>query len=354
MTHDQTVSLTLPLPRTPEPADAPALRWGVLGAGGIAASFVDALATTQQVVAAVGSRDVAKAQAFIDAHLAGRGTETRAHGSYEDLVADPDVDVVYVATPHSEHRDHALLAIDAGKHVLVEKAFARNATEAREIVAAARERGVFAMEAMWSRFLPHYDVVRQSLELGLLGDVETVIADHGQLLYPDGPQRMSDPALAGGALLDLGIYPVSFAAFVLGDISSVHAVGTLTDAGVDAQCSIVLTSPTRTHASLSTTMTARTPTTASINGTAARLEIDGDFYMPNVVRLLGTDNTVLDEVALDPTERHRGLRFEAAEVARCVTAGLTESPLLPLDETVRIMEILDEVRDAVGVVYPGE
>ena len=343
------VAPALPAPRTPDPATAPALRWGVLAPGGIAGSFASALrARTSQRLQAVASRSVSRAEAF-----AREFEVDTAYGSYAELVADPAVDVVYVASPHSEHRDHALLAIEAGKPVLVEKAFARNAAEAAEVVHAARAAGVFAMEAMWTRFLPHLDVVRRCLEDELLGDVQTVLADHGQHLYPDGPQRLSDPALAGGALLDLGIYPVSFAHLVLGGFASVNATGQLTELGVDAQDAIVVRGPRGGLGLLSTTMSAKTPTTASINGTAARLELTGSFYGPrSVVTLLAPDGTELGRFANEDTTH--GLHFQAAEVARRIASGETESPLMPLDETVAIMAALDDVRAQVGVRYPGE
>ena len=195
--------MKLPEPRTPDPHEAPGIRWGVLGPGGIARTFADAVAVgTAGVVAAVGSRSLERAQAF----AAEFGID-RAHGSYDDLVADDGVDAIYVASPHSEHHAHALLAVGAGKPVLVEKAFTRSAAEAREVFAAAQERGLLVAEAMWSRYLPHYDVVRQAVESGLIGEVTTVFADHGQYLYPNGPARLSQPELAGGALLDLGVYP---------------------------------------------------------------------------------------------------------------------------------------------------
>ncbi len=340
--------MRLPAPQVPDPADAPPLRWGVLGPGGIAAAFTDSLAGTRQVVAAVGSRSPERARAFAE-----RFDVPRVHASYEDLVADESVDVVYVASPHSAHRDHALLAVSAGKHVLVEKAFTRNAAEAEQVLGAAREAGVFAMEAMWSRFLPHYDVVRRAVSEGLLGRVRTVIADHGQRLYPGGPRRLSDPALAGGALLDLGVYPVSFAAMLLPPMS-VTASGRLTDLGVDAHVSVLGTADDGAHAVLTATMEATTPTTASVSGTEARLEVDGDFYSPNRVRLVGGDGTVHDVLEVDPTERHRGLRHEAGEVARRVAEGATESPVMPWAETLGVMRLMDEVRRQVGVVYPGE
>ena len=342
-------SLTLPAPRTADPREAPPLRWGILAPGGIARSFATALrAGTGQQLQAVASRTLSRAQSFADDFGV-----TTAYGSYADLVADPDVDVVYVASPHSEHRAQAILATTAGKPVLVEKAFARNATEARDIVESASTAGVFAMEAMWTRFLPHIDVVRRCLEDGLLGEVHTVHADHGQPLYPDGPPRLAEPSLAGGALLDLGIYPVSFAHFVLGDFADVTATGIRTDSGVDAQAAIGVTSSTGAMGVLGTTMVTKTPTVAAVCGTRARLEIDGPFYAPRaVVRLVATDGTELDRFSNPDTEH--GLHFEAAEVARRVTAGELESPLMPLAETLTIMDALDDVRAQIGVRYPGE
>lgn len=341
--------LTLPTPRTADPREAPALRWGILAPGGIAHSFATALrAGSGQQLQAVASRSLPRAQAFADEFGV-----AKAYGSYADLVADPQVDVVYVASPHSEHRAHAMLATAAGKPVLVEKAFARNATESREIFESAAAAGVFAMEAMWTRFLPHIDVVRRCLEEGLLGEVLTVHADHGQRLYPNGPARLSEPSLAGGAMLDLGIYPVSFAHFVLGDFVDVTASGQRTDKGVDSQAAIGVTSSTGAMGVLGTTMLTATPTVAVVCGTEARLEIDGPFYAPSaVVRLVGNDHTELDRFTNADTQH--GLHFEAAEVARQVSAGATESPLLPWTETLTIMDALDDVRAQIGVRFPGE
>jgi predicted dehydrogenase len=341
--------LLLPRPRTPDANDAPPLRWGILGPGGIARSFASAVqARSEQQVAAVGSRSLERAREFADEF-----SVPTTYGSYEELVHDSTVDVVYVASPHSAHHEHALLALRAGKPVLVEKAFARNAGEARDIIETARAARLFAMEAMWTRFLPHIDVVRQSLEDGLLGEVHTVFADHGQRLFPDGPRRLSDPELAGGALLDLGIYPVSFASFAVGPFASVTAAGTVTDTGVDGQEGIVLQADSGAVANIAATMLTKTPTTASICGTRARIDITGDFYRPGaVVRLVAPDGTVLDEY--DDPEKEHGLHQEAVEVARRISAGELESPLMPLDETLAIMEVLDSARQQIGVRYPGE
>ncbi|MFF4934844.1 Gfo/Idh/MocA family protein [Streptomyces griseofuscus] len=324
------------------------MRWGVLGPGGIASTFVSALrsATTQQVVA-VGSRSAARAEAFAD-----RFAIPAAYGSYADLVADDRVDVVYIATPHSEHAAHALLAIEAGRHVLVEKAFTRNAREAEQVVAAARARKRFVMEAMWTRFLPHMDVVRQCVEQGLLGDLHVVTADHGQRMAHDPAGRLFSPHLAGGALLDLGIYPLSFASMVMGAFTSVQATGSQTSTGVDAQACVVVANARGTQGLLHTTLRARTPTTAAVSGSAARVEIEGDFYAPAAVRLLDPAGRLIG--AHEPQTREHGYAYEAAEVARCVSEGRLESALMPLEETVDLMKTLDALRAQLRVRYPGE
>ncbi|WP_375479933.1 Gfo/Idh/MocA family protein [uncultured Jatrophihabitans sp.] len=339
---------SLPSSRILDPLDAPAIRWGVLAPGGIARDWTAALhATTASRVVAAGSRSLERAQAF----AAEFGVE-RSHGSYEALVADGGVDAVYVASPHSQHHEHALLALGAGKPVLVEKAFTRNGVEATAVVEAARAAGLLAVEAMWTRFLPHIDVVRRCLEDGVLGEVKAVEADHGQLLYPDGPRRLADPALAGGALLDLAIYPISFAHLALGGFTAVRATGTLAETGVDASETVAVTGAQGAIGTLASTMLAKTPCSASISGAAARLEIDGWFYRPNTVRLVGLDDREIDRY--EPPSREHGLAYEAAEFARLLAAGKTESDLLPLDETLRIMHVLDDVRAQLGVRFPGE
>jgi predicted dehydrogenase len=316
-------------------ADGP-LRWGILGTGGIADTFATDLALTDSgVVAAVGSRSQGSADRFAGKH----GVE-RAHSSYESLVADPEIDVVYVATPHPLHRDNAMLALEAGKPVLVEKPFTMSAAEAREIVAVARERRLFAMEAMWTRFLPHIAVIRDWLSQGVLGDVVTVSADHGQWFAEDPAFRLFAPELGGGALLDLGIYPVSFASMVLGTPSRIVSISDPAFTGVDAQTSMLFGYDSGAQAVLTCTLRAQSPTTASIVGTDARIEIDGDFYAPALVRLIprvGEPTLVLSE------HQGRGLRHQADEVARRLAANELESPLMSLDETISIMETMDTV-----------
>lgn len=324
------------------------MRWGVLAPGRIAGSFFDAVSRhTRGRLVAVGSRSEDRAAAF-----AGRFGAERWYSSYEQLVADPQVDAVYVASPHSEHQSQALLAIAAGKPVLVEKAFTRNAGEAAAVADAARAAGVLAMEAMWTRFLPQLDVVRQLLADGVLGEVVTVLADHGQWFEPDPASRLFDPDLAGGALLDLGVYPISFASFVLGPPDSILATGSLTATGVDAQVGMVLSTGTA-QACLNTTLAAKTPTTASICGTAAAVELTGPFYAPGVLTVRATDGRELSR-PVDPIAGHLALCHEAAHFATLLAAGATQSPLLPLQDTVAVLRTIDEVRRQIGVRYPGE
>jgi predicted dehydrogenase len=296
--------------------------------------------TDSGVVSAVGSRSQGSADRFADEF----GIVAR-HPSYESLVADPNVDVVYVATPHPMHRDNAILALRAGKPVLVEKPFAMNAAEAREIVEVAREAGLFAMEAMWTRFLPHVAVVRDWLVEGVLGEVVTVTADHGQWFAEDPEFRLFAPELGGGALLDLGVYPVSFASMILGPPNRIVAINDPAFTGVDAQTSMLFGYEGGAQAVLTCTLRAKSPTRASIVGTDARIEIDGDFYAPATVTLIPRQG---DPSRVASVEEGRGLRHEADEVARCLAAGELESPLMPLDETISIMETMDTVRVQAG------
>ncbi len=332
--------MTLPTSRIPDPLEAPPLRWGILAPGGIAHSFVNAVQKhTRQEVVAVGSRSRERADAFADQFGIGR-----RHDSYDALVADDTVDAVYVASPHSHHAEHALLAIAAGKHVLVEKSFTQTADQARQVVAAARAAGVTCMEAMWTRFLPHIDVVRQLLTDGAVGDIEVMEADHGQYFDVVPEFRLFNPELAGGAMLDLGVYPVSFASFVLGTPGRVHAVGTRVQTGVDRQVSMILdgfTDHPNAHALLNTTLAAKTPTTATISGSLGRIEIPGDFYAPQPVRFTPWGGE--EQRTPEPTIRgHEGLAFEAAHFAQLVADGQRESPLIPLDETVTIVDTMEK------------
>jgi len=324
-----------------------------LAPGGIAARMVEALhAYTRQQVVAVGSRSAERAQAF-----ASKYGIPRSYGSYEQLVADPQVDIIYVASPHSEHAAHATLALRAGKPTLVEKAFTRNHAEAMAVVAAARAANVPVMEAIMTRQTPALDVVRQLVDNGDLGVVDTILADHGQNLT--AVPRLVRPELAGGALLDLGIYCVQFAVFLGGLPTRVVATGALTNTGVDAHEAISFDGFSRlpnTLAALHTTMLSSTPTRAVVCGSQARVELigPGPFTSGGVkLRAVMPGGDVIERPIPEITGS-KALCYEAAHFARVVSDGLHDSPIMPADESVAIMGLLDQVRAQLGVVYPGE
>lgn len=337
--------LTTPLePAGPNPLAAPVLRWGVLAPGAIAALFArDVIAHTRSTITAVGSRDLDRARAFAE-----RFQIPSAYGSYAELVDDEAVDAVYVASPHSLHCEHALAAIRAGKHVLVEKAFTRNAFEAEEVFRAARAAGVFVMEAMWTRFLPQFYTLRALLARGTIGEIVHVYAAHGQAVAH--VPRLAQPDLAGGALLDLGVYPVSFAHHLLGAPSAVTAAGHRSPAGVDETVGITMTYP-RAVATVATTMLSRSNNIAEVSGTQGRITLSDTFYHPctrlTVHPIDADPYTLASDVA-------GGYQFQAAEVARNVYARVQESPLMPWQDTLDVMRTLDAVRDQLGVVFPGE
>ena len=323
------------------------LRWGILATGGIAHAFTSDLRTAGLDIRAVGSRRPEAAAAF-----AAEFDIPHAHGSYEELAADPDVDIVYVATPHPMHAEDALLCLKAGKHVLVEKSFTVNARQAQEVRDAAASAGLLAMEAMWTRYLPHMRRIREILAAGTLGEVRSLFADHTQKLPSDPTHRLNDLALGGGALLDLGVYPVSFAWDVLGAPEAVTARGRLAETGADTEVATVFT-----HAggAVSTTFSSsRTagPNTAHVLGTDARIDIDGVWYCPTTFRVTGSDGRVLEEYRSDI--EGRGMQYQALEAERIIAEGRRDSDILPLDETVAIMATLDEVRRQIGVVYSAD
>ena len=335
----------LPGPRRPSPSSVPSLRWGVLGTGWIASRFVASLqASTSQEVVAVGSRTQASAEAF-----AAAAGIARAHGSADALVGDPDVDVVYIATPHHLHRSGALLAVEAGKHVLVEKPIGLNAVEAQEISAAGLAAGVFCMEAMWTLFLPRFDVVRQVLDAGLLGDVSTFLADHGE--HFDPPHSILDPAMAGGSLLDLGTYVTTLATWALGPATRVQASGEMTATGVNGQAAMLLTHAGDATSVLHSTLLTRTPTSATIAGTEATLTLPGPFFMPGDVVVTSADGSRF-VTWTDPEPIGHGALFHSAlEVARCIGEGRLESPLHPATLVQANLRALDEVTRQLGITY---
>jgi len=334
----------LPTPTITSLRGGPILRWGVLAPGGIATSWVKAVhAHTDQKVVAVASRSLDRAQAFATDH----GID-RAYGDYEQLVADPDVDVVYIAAPHSEHLRLGLLAIAAGKHVLIEKPIALNSAEARQLIEAARAAGVFAMEALWSRFLPQTSMIAQLLEHGVLGDVKSVSADFSALFHYDPEGRWFNPELGGGALLDIGIYPVWFSHFVLGAPERITARGSFAPTGVDAQSAIMLQYASDAQAVVTMSMWANSAQEASIVGTDARIELPGHFFTPGTLRLVDSSGETLGWADDSGVNGSDGLAYQVTAVAAHIAEGRTEAPEHSHADTLAIMAVLEEARAQLG------
>ena len=336
---------TLPAPRVPPLRGGPVLRWGVLAPGEIANDFVSTLhANTDQRVHAVASRTAQRAVDFATKHGI-----PRSYGSYAELVEDADVDVVYIASPHSEHHSMALLAIAAGKHVLVEKPIALSAEQAGEIAAAARAAGVFAMEAMWSRYLPQTDVIAELLEQKALGEVSLVTAILGWRWPFDAASRGFDPALGGGAMLDAGVYSLWFSQFVLGEPTRVQASGNLAPTGVDSDTAVTLETASGALAVVTTSIVADTPVLAAIYGTEGSIQFDSAFLFPASFRLITKDGeqTFTDDSGLMGRD---GLAWQAVALAQYVADGLTESPVHSLDDSIALMRTIDEVRRQVGAI----
>lgn len=322
-------------------------RWGIVGTGTIAGELAAALAEVDGVeLAAVGSRRAATAQAFAAEHHA-----PRAHGSYAALFADEEVDVVYVATPHALHRDNTLAALDAGKAVLCEKPFAIRAGEAREMVARARQRGCFLMEAVWTRLLPLVVELKRRLDEGALGAPRMLTADFGFRGDLDPSSILFRPELGGGALLDVGAYPVWLAHLVWGAPERVVAMADLGASGVDEQSAALLGWPGGALAVLSSAIRTETQQEAFLCGTEAQLQLHRPWWRPE--RMTIRRDGQPDEVVERPI-RGGGYAYEILEVERCLAAGLLESPALPWADSVARAETLDRIRAAMGLRYPME
>ena len=337
---------SLPEPRSPDQATVPPLRWGIVGPGWIAERFVATLkAHTRQQVVAVQSSDPARARAFAD-----RLGVLRSYGG-RDMLGDPDVDVVYVATVHTRHLPDALAAIDASKHVLVEKPLALNAAQARRLAEAASAKGVMLMEAYWADFLPKFDVIRQLLADGALGSVRTVIADHGEWFAPG--HRILRPDLAGGPMLDLGTYPVALATKILGRPARVLAAGEGAPSGVNGQASLLLVHADGAQSVLHTSLLGHTPGDAVISGTGGMLTIPGRFYTPGPFSLIANDLTNRLDFE-EPRNHYDQLFHEAVHFAACVGEGRKQSPIRPLADSLLTLEVMDEARRQLGIVFDGE
>ncbi|MEP6842403.1 MAG: Gfo/Idh/MocA family oxidoreductase [Pseudolysinimonas sp.] len=323
-----------------------ALRWGVLGTGWVAHTMTADLVANGFTVSAVGSRSQASADAF----AAEFGIPT-AHGSYEALVADPEVDVIYVTTPNPFHLPHAVLALDAGKHVLLEKPFTVDADEASELVQRAAEKNLVLLEAMWTRFVPHMVRVREIIAAGTLGEVRTLIADHSQTLPSDPNHRLNDLALAGGALLDLGVYPVSFAIELFGEPVEVRALGTKTATGVDRQTSILLGFSHGQQAVLQCALDTEGPNTASILGTEGWIAIDSVWHDASTFTVYNTEGDLVERFT-EPVNG-RGMHYQASELELLVDTARRRSYIMPPDQTITVMKTLDEIRRQIGLNFPS-
>lgn len=323
------------------------IRWGILGTGRIAATFAEGLrfAPGAELVA-VGSRQQESAEAF-----AGRFGIARRHGTYQALANDPEVDVVYVATPHPMHADAAVLCLGGGKHVLCEKPFALNSNEAERMVSAARAHDRFLMEAMWTRFRPAMVKLRELLAAGAIGEIRLITAELSWQAQFNPANRLFAPALGGGALLDCGVYPISFAAMVMGQPSEVAGLATLGETGVDEQAGIILKNDRGQLAVIAITIQATGARTASIIGTKGRIDLPTDWHRPEALVLYPDGG---EPERFDLPHEGIGYHFEAIEVMHCIRAGERESETLPLAETLAIQRTMDALRARWGIQYPSE
>ena len=323
------------------------IRWGILSTGHIANQFTGALKDLPDAeVLAVASRTQEKADAFGD-----KWNVPRRYASYEQLANDPDIDVIYIATPHSHHHDNMQLCLEAGKHVLCEKAFTLTAWEAEACINLARQKGVFLMEAMWMRFFPLMQQVREWVSDGKIGDVKMVQADLYERFEFDADHRAFNPELGGGALLDLGIYPISFTTMLLGLPDQVYSQAHLASTGVDEQNSMILAYDNGASALLSSSMVSNKPNEAFISGAKGYIKIEDRF--------LSTDCLILHLDGKEPQQlqipfRGDGMIHEAEHVQECIRAGKLESEIMSLDETLELMKLMDGLRKHWGVEYAAD
>ena len=323
------------------------IRWGILGTGNIANSFATGVAPMPDAqLAAVGSRSQASADACGD-----RFNIPRSHPTYADLANDPDVDVIYIATPHTLHLENTLLCLDAGKAVLCEKPFTINAAQARQAIERAQQRNLFLMEAVWMRYMPLMVKIRQMLAEGVIGQVRVVSADFGFVSEAAPESRVFDPALGGVGLLDVGVYPISLAQMILGTPTKVTGVAQLAPTGIDEQSAFVFGYAGGEMAVLHNSLRTRTPQEAILMGTEGWIRIHTPWWIPQIMTLEkpGQEAEII-EVGYEPN----GYNYEAAEVHRCLRAGEVQSEIMPWHETLAVMETMDALRAQWGVKYPME
>lgn len=323
------------------------IRWGILGTGQIARALAFALQEVAGAkLVAVGSRGSAGAEKF--------GREfgvARCHASYQALADDPEVDVVYIATPHAMHAENALMCLNGGKHVLCEKAFAMNRREAVEVVELARRKGLFLMEAMWSRFLPAIGEVKRIIASGEIGQVAQIQSDFGFAPAVGPEHRLRNRELGGGALLDIGIYPLSLSAFFLGPVESVQAIAEIGPTGVDEQTAFSLRHQGGGVSSCLCSTRAHSPTEMTISGALGHIRIHNRFFQAQTLTIETVDGKAR---TVEFPHIGSGYAYEVVEVMRCLRAGLAESPLMPPDETLALMGILDTIRAQIGLAYAAD
>jgi predicted dehydrogenase len=324
-----------------------AIRWGIVGTGKIARSFAEDLRLARGAeLVAVASRSEESARDF-----AGRFRVPRWHTSYAAMAEDSQVDVAYIATPHTEHFSNSALFLQSGKAVLCEKPFTLNAGEARALIEIARQRGCFLMEAMWTRFLPAIGALRRLLEAGALGEVRMLAADFGKRFRFDPASRLFAPELGGGALLDLGVYPVSLASLVFGPPERIECMASMGATNVDEQAGILLGYAGGRQAVLYASMQVTTPDEATILGTRGYLRIHTPMHAPHRLSVFMEDGK---EARHEHPIRGNGLHYQAVEVMRCLREGARESEHMRLDESLTVMKTLDAIRAEWGLRYPGE
>jgi predicted dehydrogenase len=323
------------------------IRWGILGCGNIAAKFTSDLKyVTDAELVAVGSRKQNAADEF-----AKRFSASHSHGSYEALVTDKDVDVIYIASPHSLHHEHALLCIENKKAVLCEKAFAINRKQAKEMIDAAKKQNVFLMEALWTKFLPNYAVVQKMIREQKLGDIRSVLVNFGFIPRSPFSERIYDPKLGGGTLLDIGIYNVFMVLSVLGKPDAIEASMTPASTGVDEQCAATFKYNNGAVAQLFSTFSSNLATEAHINGNKSRIHLTHRFYSPATEIEFYPDYVDSKQIIPFHKEEGFGYQYEARHVCECLRNGLTESPVMTHADTLALMEILDEIRTIAGIHY---
>jgi predicted dehydrogenase len=321
-------------------------RWGILGTGRICGTFAEALAVIPDAeLVAVGSRTRSSAAAFAEKHKAGR-----AHESYEALARDPEVQAIYIGTPHPLHCANTILCLEAGKAVLVEKPFAMNEREARRMVETAKRTKGFLMEAMWTHFLPAVVRFFEMARSGAIGDLRMLHADFGFVAPFDPKGRLFDPALGGGSLLDVGVYPVSLASRLFGEPARIHSSAALGKTGVDEQAAMILEYDGGRQAVLSSAVRAQTGHAALLSGLTGRIRIEPPFWHG---QRLSVSAGGKDETLELPYEGN-GYTHQAREVMRCVALGLPESPMMSHEFSLGVMRTLDRIRAPWGLKYPSE